>query len=111
MKAFLIGLLTTVIVGCASLASPETTNQKIAYVYAGFTAVTETTADMLERDRITVPVAQEISTQIDAGQSLLVGAREALTVQEINKANVMVMNAQKLLLMIEARLKVNANGK
>ena len=107
MKTFLFGLIATLMVGCASLASPETTNQKIAYVYAGLTAVTETTADMLERDRITVPVAKEISTQIDAGQTLLVGAREALAIPDVNKANVMVMNAQKLLLMVEARLKVN----
>ena len=107
MKHFLLGLLATAIVGCASLATPETTNQKIAYVYAGLTAATETTADLLERDRITVPVAEEISKQVDTGQLLLTGARSAVTAQDLPKANIMVMNAQKLLMLVEARLKVN----
>lgn len=107
MKALLLGLLATVVVGCASLATPETTNQKIAYVYAGLTAATETTADLLERDRISVPVAKEIGEQIDTGQLLLAGARNAVTSKDLPKANIMVMNAQKILMLIEAKLKVN----
>lgn len=107
MKSFLLGLLATVIVGCASLASPETTNQKIAYVYAGLTAATETTADLLERDRITVSVAKEIDTQIGTGQVLLSNARLAVDLKQMSNANDLVLNAQKILITVESKLKAN----
>lgn len=105
MKSFLLGLLATAIVGCASLASPETTNQKIAYVYAGLTAATETTADLLERDRITVPIAKEIDDQIGTGQVLLSNARLAVNLKNMTNANDLVLSAQKILITVETKLK------
>ena len=71
MRNFIVGLCMALVTGCASMATPETVNQKIAYVYAGLTAAADSTTDLLKRDRISVKTAQSISDDLDTGHFLV----------------------------------------
>jgi hypothetical protein len=110
MKMFLSGLAVAFILGCASLATPTTINQRIVYVEAGLTAASDTTADLLSRDRINVKIAQDVYEGIESGHTLVSNAKLAVGVKDMKTAGDFVTQAQKVLLVVEAKLKEQQNN-
>ena len=111
MRNFIVGLCMALVTGCASMATPETVNQKIAYVYAGLTAAADSTTDLLKRDRISVKTAQSISADLDTGHFLVQSARLAQKGNKTADAYGYISKAQELLVIVETKLKAGAaNG-
>lgn len=111
MKKLMVGLVLSLISACTTLATPETVNQKIAYVYAGLTAAADSTTDLLKRDRISVKTAQSISDDLDTGHFLVQSARLAQKGNKTADAYGYISKAQELLVIVETKLKAGAaNG-
>jgi hypothetical protein len=66
-SAFLVLLLSA----CASLTAPQTFEQRLAYGYGSVTAVRQTAADLLVRDRITVAQAEYVQEKADQARQYL----------------------------------------
>lgn len=89
--------------GCATLAKPETFEQKLAYAYGSVTAVRQTATDLLKRDRITVEQARYVQEKADEARGYLDLARTSDPAEAQDK----LQTAITILTALEASLKQN----
>lgn len=111
MKKFLVGLCLLVATGCASIATPNTYNQKLAYAESTAEAVLQTTYDLLQRDRISVPTAKKVDEQMDNVRLLLDNAKIAASVKDAKSFSGYLEQANKILIQLQTTLQEQQNGK
>jgi hypothetical protein len=111
MKKFLVGLCLLAATGCASIATPNTYNQRLAYVEATSTAILQTTHDLLKRDRISVPTAIKVDEQMENVNLLISNAKIAASVKDTKTAAGYLEQANKILIQLQTTLQEQQNGK
>lgn len=91
-----------ILAGCATLAKPETFDQRVAYAMASVTAVRQTATDLLTRDRITVEQAIFVQAKADEARWYLDLAKATPDPRE---AQDKLQTALTILTALEASLK------
>lgn len=98
-------LALVLLVGCANLAAPQGLDQQLAYGYASYAAVLDTTADLVERGRLPKADGANILAQAKTARVSLETARSLVGQGKPNDAIGYLQSAQSILSALEAKLK------
>lgn len=75
MKRFILGLLLALMVGCASLTTPLSFDQRIAYALAQNTAARQTCTDLVDRSRMDAAEGQQCMDFTDEVRAAIEAAK------------------------------------
>lgn len=98
-------LLALFVAGCATIAKPQTTEQKLMYAQAQVGAAYKTVADLRKRDAISKEDGRATIDKIDEADKSVKLARTALQAGDISTAEGKLSVALTALIAIESTLK------
>lgn len=102
---FFVGCLLFLVVGCASVVAPKSFNQSLHYATSTATAITNTTNDLLKRDRISVVKAAKIEEDLEYVYMAISNARIAKSINDEKAAMNYLTTASQVLVRLESQLK------
>lgn len=108
IKQFRTLLAVVVLVGmvaCASLATPDTFSQRLAYAYGSLAAVRQSTADLVIAKRVTAAEGSTVLEKTDATRVVLDAARSAYADKDVSTAESRLATAQQFLTTLQDWLK------
>ncbi len=106
----LIAMAMSVIIGCASMATPKTLDEQIYYASSVIVAINNSAADLLERKRISKEAAIEILKKSGEAQTMLGIARTMNGSGDETGARDSLTLAQDILLELERYLQQQENS-
>lgn len=86
MKTFLIGIACLLLNACATLAEPQSLDQRLAYAYASNTAIRTAARKGLDTGTLTVTDGQYVLQITDQSRGLLDAAHVALNISDTKTA-------------------------
>lgn len=104
----LLGVIMVVIVmltSCATVAAPQTLDQRLAYAYGSVTATRYSCADAVQRERIDKTAGTQCLLLTDHARRTVDAARMLMIAGDPNSAQAQIELATGLLLEVEKMLK------